>query len=198
MPPKKTAVKTPAVVRPKTVQAKTVRAKTPAAVQPKTVQPKTVQPKSVRSKTPALVEGEAKKAAAVRIPVIDLNYETPKASADAQRRIPELKLGQRRGWKGEPLPFDTEAGALAWGMSHVKLGESRQRYQKSRKTIQTLRRDIGDAANGDGPYVQYVEATRKEMPKARTATGQFAGQHRVQVPGLTTTEESGTDSDIWV
>ena len=152
MPPKKTPA----------VQAKTVRTKTPAAV---------------RSKTPALVEGDAKKAASVRIPELDLHYEPPKASAEAIRRFPEIKLSQRRGWKGDPLPFDTEETAIAWGIKNIKINELRgslatksAKYTNSRRKVRELQNDVTAAANRHGKHVdkvgeQVAEWKRSKVPR---------------------------------
>ena len=166
MPPKKTPAKSP-VVRPKTpakTPTKTVRATTPVKTPTKTV----------RTKTPALVEGEAKKAASVRIPELDLNYEAPKPTAEAVRRIPELKLTQRRGWKGDPLPFDTEAGALAWGINNLKIKELRgslasksEKYTKSRRMVRELQNDVTAAANRHGKHVDFVGKQLAEWRRIR-------------------------------
>ena len=134
----------------------------------------------------------------MKIPLLNLSYEKPKASAEVARRVPELVLKTRRGWTGPPLPFDTDEAAIAWGMKDLNLGKKdlnlakkRAAYAKSRRTIRELRGEIEAAANNEqDSMVEKAKRTFREF-KPR-AEGKFVSKAglRAYVPGLTSSDES--------
>ena len=120
----------------------------------------------------------------MRIPELVLSRQGIKTPAEVEKRVPELILQTRRGWKGGPLPFDSVESALAWGnmrgptlkkdngiaMLRATTAESnaaqmKGKYKAARRGIRELRADLTEAANGTGDHVKRIKKIKKSRPR---------------------------------
>ena len=156
-------------------KSKTTQARPAASTARKgKVTPAAARPKSAKA---TYAEPESTRRTSVRIPELDLTYSEPTPSAAVAKqlkKIPDLVFQPRRGWKGAPLPFDTEASALAWGLKDMKIKDLRgslasksEKYTKSRRKVRDLQNDVTAAANRHGKHVDFVGKQLAEWRRIR-------------------------------